>query len=254
MSTTTELADVLIAATRGALSRVRTGIPAKVTAYDPLTNTVDVEIVVDNPVFDLDDGRTFETFPPIPSVPVIWPRAGGYVVTLPLGPGDFVWLAFSELPLAEWRSTGQKSQPVDARRHSIGYPYATPGAFPDTSPLSPSPLDVVARSSMMVMGEDGGPAQIVIDKAAVPTIKIGREAVDFVALSIPTQAGIAAAMAQANAASAAALAMISTFNTHTHTGVTSGAGVTGAPSAPAAAGPPAAPVPGPVAAVMTKAL
>lgn len=254
MSLPTSLAEVIEAAQRTAAAHMYTSLPAKVVSYNPATNTVDAEIQVKAPYFNLEGEREFDELPIVPSVPVIWPRGGGFVVTVPLAPGDFVWLMFSTLSLAEWRTTGQVSEPTDARRHSIGYPYALPGAFPDVSPLSP--VDTLTRTSKMIVGEDGGQAQIVIDSnPLLPSIKVGGNAIDLVALSTPTNAGLAACMAAANAAIAAAAGIIASLADHTHSGVQTGGGVTGSPIFVAA--PPAAPsagvTPPTVAATMVKA-
>lgn len=242
------LADVLDANARTTSSRIHTSLPGKVVAYNPATNTADIQICVKAPFFDLDGGREYDEMPTLPSVPIIWPRGGGFVMTLPIGPGDFVWLMFSELALAEWRSTGQLSEPTDARRHSLGYPYAIPGAFPDTSPMAA--LDATARAAKAIFGNDGGVA-IHIDGT---TIKLNPLAIDAVALATPTQAGLAACMAAANATLSTLASAISTFNSHTHSGVTAGAGVTGPPAASmSAAGAPGG-APGAVAALTVKAL
>ncbi len=230
----TSLVDVVEDGMRTLAARIHTCLPARVVVYEPITNTIEAELAVKSPFFRGDGERDYDTFPVIPAVPVVWPRGGGYVMTLPLQPGDFVWLMFSEASLAEWRTTGQVSEPTDARRHSIGYPYAIPGAFPDVSPLSPEPTqDIPNRTTKMVIGADGGNAQIVIDKNPLaPMIQIGRDASDFVALATLVQTALDAIRTWAN--------------THAHTGVTTGVGTSGAPATPLAAV-------GPVAATATKA-
>lgn len=225
MPSVPSLPEVLDSVVRHHLRGVHTSIPAKVLSFDPVANTVDVELATQDAVVDpRTKERSYEPHPQIGGVPVIWPRGGGYVMTLPLAEGDFVWLMFSEQALGEWRTTGNLSRPVDARRHSIGYPYALPGAFPDVRPLSPA--DVANRGAKAVLGEDGGPTQIVIDKSApTPTIKLGKNATDFVALASLVQAAL------------------DTIRTHTHPV----AGATASASTELAGGL------GPVAATMTKA-
>ncbi len=183
------LAELLQVWGREVKANTFTGVPAKVLTYDPLLNVINAEIVVKNSVFDRSGEREYETYPQIPNVPVMWPRGGGKVVRLPLEPGDFVWLAFSQTALSEWRTTGQLSEPTDSRRVSIGYPYAIPGAFPDVQPLSP--LDVVEiLSGAMLIGEDGGD-QIIIG-GTVPGVRVGKLAVQPVALAPPVITAIAA--------------------------------------------------------------
>lgn len=192
MAESRELSEILERVNRSAQAHMHTSLPAKVLKFDPVANTVDVELVTKADFYDPETReRDFDERPStIGNVPVIWPRGGGYVMTLPLAAGDFVWLMFSEQALGEWRTTGQTSEPADARRHSIGYPFALPGAFPDVRPLASA--DVTNRTSKMVIGEDGGNCQIVLDKAAVPnpTILLHKDATQFVALANLVQAAL----------------------------------------------------------------
>lgn len=229
--------------------------PGKVTAYDALTNTAVVKPMVKRALYAVDDDtRTYEELPEIPFVSVIWPRAGDYVVTLPMQVGDSVLLVFCDVALAEWRADGALAEPADARRHSLGWPVAVPGFFPDSAPMSSDALDLAARIAGMIIGQHGGANRIEISSTG---IKIGGDATDFVALATPTQAGLNACMAQSNAAMASAGvaiaavgALISAISSHVHAvpaapGTTSPATYPGnplpsAPSAGAAAGAPGA--------------
>ena len=178
------LPEVLRKTTRGALNEVHTALPGKVTAYDATNNVADVELQVSLAVFDDDDGRTYEDPPILPKVPVVWPRAGGYVVTLPLAAGDGVLVLFSEASLAEWRMSGQKSKPTDARRHSLGYPVCIPGLFPDVSALAAG--DVATRQAGVLIGKDGGAEQITIAPGVIAAGKLSAGA-----LPLPTMADFA---------------------------------------------------------------
>ncbi len=199
MGESRSLPELLEAFGRSLLGGVHTGLPARVLAFDATKCTVDVELQIKAEYSDPDTReRIYEDRPAIGAVPVIWPRGGGYVITLPLAKGDFVWLLFSEQALSEWRTTGQVSEPTDARRHSLGYPYALPGAFPDVLALSST--DAPTRGSTMVLGGDGADAQIVINKGAVPpVIKIGKSATDFVALASLVQTALDAIKTAYNA-------------------------------------------------------
>lgn len=233
-------AEVLEALRRSIVARVHTSIPGEVVSFNPLTNTVDVKLAIKDFVFDGDGERAYDDPIVFPSVPVVWPRGGGYVITVPLKAGDFVWLMFAERSLAEWRTTGQVSEPLDSRRLSVGYPVALPGAFPDVEVLSPEPTkDLPNRTSKMVVGKDGHGAQIVIDgdDPITPTIKIGRDATDFVALAALVQTALDA--------------IRTAFNTHVHTSAAAGSPTTTPMTPPAVALSIA--VLGPVAATMTKA-
>jgi hypothetical protein len=224
MGVPVSLAEVIEAGTRTANARVRVSLPAKVVTYDPLTNTITAQIQIKDFFFDEDGEREYESLPVIPSVPVQWPRAGGKIVRLPLQPGDGVLLVFSSLSLAEWRLTGQVAEPKDSRRNSIGHCFAVPGAFPDTSPVSPADAVEVTAGGMIV-GEDGGAAQMIVG-GTVPGVRFGKTAVSPVALAVPVDANLAAVVTSLNE-------LITIFNAHVHTGVTAGAAASGTTATPA---------------------
>src|SRR5690606_33868177 len=65
-------------------------------------------------------------------------------------------------------------------RHSLGWPVAIPGLFPDTKPLAADPFSLLARAAGMVIGQDGGDSRIEITDSGV---KIGADATEYVALA-----------------------------------------------------------------------
>jgi hypothetical protein len=194
------LTEAIEAAIRTATSRIYKSLPAEVVAYDPTTNTVNAKPCIKVPFFDGAGDREYDELPILPSVPVIWPRAGGNVLRSAIDPGDFVWLMFSDLSLAEWRTTGQTSEPTDARRHSLGHAFAIPGAFPDVDPLSPTDVAEIVAGAMIV-GADGGAAQMVVG-GTLPGFRFGKLAVSPVALAVPLLAYVSAAAAASTAGGA----------------------------------------------------
>jgi len=206
---------------------IYTAMPARVTTYDPETNTITAQPVMKRAIFTKEDEVVYEELPPIPNVPVGFYRMGGYIMTFPIYEGDTVLLVFSQVSTSEWRSTGQDSEPLDTRRHGISDPVAIPIVWPDTNPLPSEDLD--NRAKGLVLGREGGKAQIhcrehsnAPDDPGDPEILLGVEATDFVALSTPT-------MADLNALKTSVNALITQLAIHTHSGVTSGSAVTGLP-------------------------
>lgn len=181
------LAEVILAGIETALGEVHKALPGKVTAYDPVTNTAIVKPQIKKPLTAADGGVAYEDIPEIPFVPVLWPRTAGYAITFPLAVGDCVLLIFCDTSLAEWRESGDVAEPLDARRHSVGWPVAIPGFFPDATALSSAPDALAARAAGMVIGEDGGSSRIEITPTA---IKLGKDAAEFVALASKVDAFI----------------------------------------------------------------
>lgn len=137
-------------------------------------------------MYDDDNARSYEDMGVLIGVPVMFPRAGGYLVTLPLAAGDTGLLVFNSTAIGEWRMSGQTSKPADGQRLSIGWPVFVPGLFPDTAP--PSPTDLAARTAGMVIGKDGGAEQIQI---APGVVQIGATG----AAPLPTKADYTALLA-----------------------------------------------------------
>ncbi len=169
----TSLAEVLETHGRSLKAAIHTSLPAKVVAYDPVTNIVNAQPMIKAAFFLGDGEREYDTLPVVP-FPVLWPRFGGKVVRGLLEPGDHVLLVFSEAGLAEWRATGQLSEPKDARRLSIGYGFAMPGAEPDSNPMTPADALEIAAGALII-GEDGGD-QILVG-GLIPGIRLGKTAV-----------------------------------------------------------------------------
>jgi len=191
---------------------VHTAIPARVEAYDEVTNTCFATPTIGLPVRNEDGDLTYEQAPVIPFVPVCFPRAGDYIITFPLAEGDTVLLVFSELSTAEWLDSGDFSEPIDVQKFSDGYPFAIPGAFPGgAKPLSNDPTDRAARTGGIVIGKHNGENRIEISSTG---IKLGKTAVDFVALASKVDAvisTIANAVPVANDGGAAILAALNAY-------------------------------------------
>lgn len=208
------LPEVLRKAIAGKLQDVHVALPGQVVRWDAEANLADVQVMVEHPVYDDDGEREYEDIGVLIGVPVAWPRAGGHLLTLPMAAGDSGLLVFCSTPIGEWRETGQRSQPEDARRHSIGWPIFYPGAFPDVSP--PAAGDVAARQAGLVLGKDGDVNQLRITGSTATTnayVDVGKGATDFVALASLVLARLEA--------------IKTTFDAHTHV-----CAAAGSPSAP----------------------
>lgn len=133
-------AELIRAAIESRLIDLHTSMPAVVVVYNPLLQTVDVQPVIKRALESQSGEIVHETLPIIHNVPMQWPGGGGYAMQFPILPGEHVWLIFSEAATAQWRSTGQLSEPVDLRRHDLSYACAIPCRGTDLEirqPLTP---------------------------------------------------------------------------------------------------------------------
>lgn len=204
------LIDVVRAAMHATSSAIRVCLPARVESFDELTQTVSCTPLIRNPLSDPYTGdQDSEELPTIPNVKVQYPRSGKFILYFPLEKGDTVTLIFSDLSTAQWRTSGEISEALDTRRHSLGYPFAIPGNFADadaaTTPINPLFKDAIC------LGVDGDPTGMIRVKSG--SVECGgllpmplAMGVPTAAGSVATSAGLSAVLAAINGLAAAATA------------------------------------------------
>ena len=173
-------------------------IPATITAVHADTCTVDVVPAIQNPLFDEFGAVSYETLPSLKGVPLGIIRGGGFLVWVPVQPGDSVLLVFSDLSTDSWRAStpgGSPVQPVFVGKHTPAGPFAIPCVAPDSA----APTSPVTASGNLIIGKDGAQQQIQISSSL---ILLGESAAQFVALS--------------NLVDTAVSSIVTAFNTHTH--------------------------------------
>jgi hypothetical protein len=160
MSITPSTVELISDAIGARLEDVHVALPGKVTAYDAARQLVDVQPQVKRVVYNEDGEKTLETLPVIPAVPLGFPRGGGYMVTFPVAPGDFVLLVMCDRSIDAFMQSGNVADPGDERLHGLQNAVAYPGVYPAGHALSD------AHASNMVVGKTGG-NQIHITSAGV---------------------------------------------------------------------------------------
>jgi hypothetical protein len=179
------LAQVLRAAIDQALDDVHVMLPGRVEKYDAASQTASVKPVLKRRLKLQGDSELVEALPVIPRVPIVFPRAGGFFVSFPIAPGDFVMLVFSERSLDKWlQGNGGDTDPDDFRRHDLSDAVAIPGLYPNSAALSD------AHAANMALGKDAGGPQIHFDGT---NVHLGAyPAADFLAKATPTESRLAA--------------------------------------------------------------
>jgi hypothetical protein len=217
-----EIFEAHLDATKNDIRKVAVGT---VTAVHASAQTVDVQLAVNNPVFD-ELGNVFtEPAPSFSDVPLGVMRGGGFLVWMPVAVGDSVLVMFSDLSTDVWRSgDGTAQDPGFVGHHTMDSPFAIPMVAPDKKALAAPG----AASGKVIIGKDGGAAQI---RISATDIELGASATDAVGL--------------ASLIDTAVSTIITAFNAHTHL-----VAAFGSPSTP-----PAAPIPpaGSVASTLVKA-
>jgi len=197
-SRTPTLEEVLRAALNSRIMDLHVALPGRVESYDLENQAVDVKPLLKRTFLTAEGEDISESLPVIPSVPVLFQRAGGFFLSLPIQKGDFVFLIFNERSIDKWiTGSGEETDPVDTRMHSL----SDAVAFPCFYPFSESISD--AHADNLVIGKDSGPQA----HFKASEIHIGAEnASDFAAQAQKTLNELTA--------------IINGYNVHTHpTGV-----------------------------------
>lgn len=136
-----EFTEVLDRARESAAADVRVACVARVVRWSSSKpREVDVQPVMKRAYTNEDGVRTAEKLPVIPSVPLIYPGGGGFVVTWPMQVGDEVLLVFSDDSLDSYLQVGgaQDIDPQDDRRHHLSDAIAIPGIAKLNAPINVS--------------------------------------------------------------------------------------------------------------------
>jgi Phage protein Gp138 N-terminal domain len=143
------LADLMTSTLERHAAELHVCLPGTVDSYDSGLQTVDV-------VPSVGDSQGV-----ISQVPLVFPAAGGYAMTLPVSKGDRVVLVFADMSLDEWW-TGRATAPADSRSHSRTDCFALLGGRPGSSPL------VNVDASRAVFGaSDSASPRIAVGSSAV---------------------------------------------------------------------------------------
>ena len=185
---TPELADIIRQAIEDRLAEVHVMLPGRIDAYDATLQKADVEPLIRR-LQKTVDGEIKEDLPVIPGVPVVFPRAGGFKITMPVQAGDRCMLVFCERSIETYQTgTGRRgdntalirqSDPDTFEMHNLSDPVAIMGWYNDAEALgTPDATD-------MVIGEDNGPV-IHIGGDQVNLYQKSGSGHDFVALAQKT--------------------------------------------------------------------
>ena len=131
-------------------NNLRTAIPGIITAFDVATQTVTVQPALREKIRNADFSETWETLPILLDVPIVLPRAGAYMLTLPIQVGDECLVIFSDMCIDAWFSSGGVQNQIEKRRHSLSDAFAILGAW-----SQPNKIANYSTDSIQMRNETG---------------------------------------------------------------------------------------------------
>lgn len=127
---------------------IHTGMPGRIVSYDAAKQKASVQPELKR---KFRDGSVLNV-PVIPDVTVCMPRAGKAFLSLPLKPGDKVWIQFAERNTDEWKQTGSESDPSNIpRKHDFSDAFCYPGGYPFNNPAEMDANDVLLVNDKAIL-------------------------------------------------------------------------------------------------------
>lgn len=198
--------EVLRTAIEYYLRDLHVALPGRIESYDVATQKADVKPLVQRLVPTEDGEELAESLPVIPAVPVVFPRAGGFFISMPVKKGDFCLLVFCSYPIDKYKAgNGQDASPEEFDMHDISDAVALMGFAPFGSAIPD------ADPENVVIGVEGGvQIHVASDKIALGS----KDASEQVPIDSKVQAELDKIKTELDKVQTA----LTTNDTHTHVG------------------------------------
>lgn len=115
------LYELMLNAIRSEQANFYTAMPAKVISFNG--HTVTCEVMINR----IDEKGNDLVIPPLVDVPVQFPHAGGFCMTVPIKSGDEGLVVFSSRCIDGWYQSGVKGKPLDSRINDLSDGSFIPG-------------------------------------------------------------------------------------------------------------------------------
>lgn len=138
------------AALDGRQANIWTAAPGIVIDVNMADNTLSVQVAIKAQVENPDGSIELVNIPPLVKVPIQWPKAGGFALTLPVKPDDEVLVIFASRCIDAWWQSGGIQRAMEARMHDLSDGFAIVGIS-----SVPNALVNVSTTEAQLRTEDG---------------------------------------------------------------------------------------------------
>jgi hypothetical protein len=116
------------AALDNVFARLRVALPGIIHSFDPQAQTAVIQPAIRERI-KLNAVEQDLDLPLLPDVPVVFPRAGGFCLTMPVKPGDECLVIFADLCIDGWWTAGGVQSMAEKRRHDLSDAFALLGPW-----------------------------------------------------------------------------------------------------------------------------
>lgn len=106
-----------------------TAMPGIIQSYNAQAMTAVVQVSIQLNQIAPDRSITPVTIQPLPDVPIVFPRGGGYELTFPIANGDECLVVFASRCIDNWWANGGVQSQRELRMHDISDGFAIPGPW-----------------------------------------------------------------------------------------------------------------------------
>lgn len=110
-------------------ANLRVAVPGIIQAFDSVEQTVRVQPAIREVVTGSDYTPVSIPLPELLDVPIVLPRAGDYVITLPVRAGDECLVIFADQCIDAWWQNGGVQNQMERRRHDLSDGFAILGTW-----------------------------------------------------------------------------------------------------------------------------
>ena len=114
---------------------LRVAMPGIIQSFNATEQTVTVQCAIREKV-NIDGNLSWQDIPLLLDVPIIFPRAGNYILTMPIKTGDECLVVFGDSCMDAWWQSGGIQNQIDCRRHDLSDGYAIVGLYSQPRKLS----------------------------------------------------------------------------------------------------------------------
>ncbi len=132
-------------------AQLRVAIPGIVESFDAERQTVSVQPAITENIQAGEEAAKAIPLPILTDIPICFPRAGGYSMTLPVQKGDECLLVFADSCIDGWWQSGGVQDQMETRRHDLSDAFAIIGT---TS--QPRKVTSYSSENMQIRTDDGG--------------------------------------------------------------------------------------------------
>lgn len=212
--------EVFRTAMDGRQSTIWTAMPGIVKAVDLTTMTVSVQPALKGSIQGENGAVRSVDMPLLIMVPLVFPSAGGFTLTMPVTINDEVLVVFASRCIDSWWvAGGYNNIPMELRMHDLSDGFAIPGIF-----SQPHKLTAVSATSAQLRNRLGT-SYIELDATGAINL-VSPVGINFIGpIGLTGAAVITGAVVVTGEVTANGIPL----STHKHTGITTGPGNSGGP-------------------------